>query len=88
MDVTSGCGLTTDASGRGTKRPVPDDECSEESAVDSKRVKDNGQPKPDMKGEGRGRGAEEDHDFNFPLPWEGGVPCLVKVRTDTLTQKF
>ena len=82
VGVASGCGLTTDVSGRGTKRPVPDDECAEESAVDSKRVRDNGQPEPDMKGdpEGRGQGTGEEHDFNLPLPWEGGVPCLVKVQ--------
>jgi hypothetical protein len=81
VGVTSRCGLTTDASGRGTKRPAPDDESAEESAADSKRVRDDGQPEPDMTGEMGRRGADEEHDLNLPLPWEGGVPCLVKVNT-------
>lgn len=74
------CGLTIEETGRGTKRPVPDDECVEENAAVSKRVRDARQPEPDMNGEKRRQGAEEEHDFNLPLPWEGGIPCLVKVQ--------
>lgn len=74
------CDLTIEETGRGTKRPVPDDECIEASAATSKRVRDVGQPEPDKNRERRRQGAEEEHDFNLPLPWEDGIPCLVKVQ--------
>ena len=79
--MTGGCGLTADVSGRGTKRPVSDDESvEEEGAAVSKRVRDERQPEQGVNGEKRRRGTEEEHDFNLPLPWEEGLPCLVKVK--------
>lgn len=82
VSMNDGSGLTADASGRGTKRPVPDDECMEEVSVGvCKRVRDEGQrPEPDTKEEKRAA-TDEEHDFNLPLPWEEGLPCLVKVAT-------
>ena len=74
------CGLIVEEGERGTKRPAPDDECVQESVAVSKRVRDTGQPEPDMSRERRRQGAHEEHDFNLPLPWEGGIPCLVKVQ--------
>ena len=80
MGVTGSCDLVAEDSGRGTKRPIPEDECAEESETVSKRVRDVEQPEPAMNGEKTGQRTKEEHDLNLPLPWEDGTPCLVKVQ--------
>ena len=73
--MSGGCGLAAEESGRGTKRPIPDGECVEDNVAVTKKPRE-GHPEPTREKTSQPEG---EHDLNLPLPWESGMPCLVKV---------